>query len=41
VSALLPTQPLLDLPQLAVTSLDSSLAGGRVKLSATATLDEL
>lgn len=40
-SALLPTQPLLDLPELSVTSLDSSIAGGRVNLSATATLDEL
>ena len=40
-SALLPTQPLLDRPELSVTSLDPSIAGGQVKLSATATLNEL
>lgn len=40
-SALLPTQPLLDRPELSVTSLDSSIAGGQVNLSATATLNEL
>lgn len=40
-SALLPTQPLLDRPELSVTSLDSSIAGGQVNLSATATLKGL
>jgi len=40
-SALLPTQPLLDRPELSVTSLDSSITDGQVRVSATATLHEL
>jgi hypothetical protein len=40
-SMLLPTQPLLDRPELSVTSLDSRIAGDQVNLSATATLNEL
>jgi hypothetical protein len=40
-SALLPTEPLLDRPELSVTSLDSSITDGQVNVSATATLNEL
>lgn len=40
-AALLPTQPLLNRPELSVTSLDSSIADGQVSLSATATLNDL
>ena len=40
-SALLPTQPLLDRPELSDTNLDSSITDGQVNLSATATLNEL
>jgi hypothetical protein len=40
-SALLPPQPLFDRPELSVTRLDSSIADGRVNLSAAATLNQL
>lgn len=39
-SALLPTQPLLDRPELSVTSLDSDIIDGRVNVRASATLHE-
>ena len=41
IAALLPTQPLLDRPELSVTNLDTSIVEGRVNISATATLEEL
>lgn len=40
-SALLPAQPLLDRPELDVTSLRASIADGRVNLSASATLSDV
>jgi hypothetical protein len=40
-SALLPPQPLLDRPEVSVTTLDSNIADGQVNLSATATLNAL
>jgi hypothetical protein len=40
-STLLPTQPLLDRPELSVTRLDSRIAGDQVALTASATLNEL
>ncbi|HEU4513628.1 MAG TPA: hypothetical protein VFR87_11040 [Nocardioidaceae bacterium] len=40
-STLLPTQPLLDRPELSVTRLDSRIAGDQLALTASATLNEL
>lgn len=41
VSSLLPTQPLMDRPQLSVTALHSSITNDEVTVTATATLNEL
>lgn len=41
ISSLMPTQPLMDRPQLSVTALHSSITNGKVTVTATATLNEL
>lgn len=41
ISSMLPTQPLMDRPELSVTALESSITNGEVTVTATATLTDL
>lgn len=41
ISSMLPTQPLMDRPQLSVTALQSSITNREVTVTATATLTDL